>query len=138
CGAAAARPPRPGRLTTGYVRGQHDVNRSAAVLAGLDVDAAAERAGALLDLVVAGAPALAGAVVRDYGFDPSVAGLGHAERDPVRRASPQRLVHGLANDLVEADASVLGQAVRSLEVEVELDPVRDPDLVGERLHGRRE
>src|SRR5207248_634376 len=107
-------------LALRHVRGKDNADRRAAVGAGFHLDRAAQRAGALLDLVVARAPPLTRAVVRDHGLDPPLA-RRHADRDPVRRPAAERLVHGLAADLVEPDPRVLRQAVRRVDVEVDLD-----------------
>src|ERR1700756_3754288 len=96
-------------LTVSCVRRQRDADDGAAVLAGLDLDVPAERPGALLDVVVAGPAPLAGAVVGDHRLDAPIRLLDHANRDSLRRPAAQRLVHRLADDLVDADPRVLGQ-----------------------------
>src|SRR5438876_11896766 len=116
-------------LALRHVGGKDNADRRAAVRAGFHLDRAAQRAGTLLDLVVARAPPLTRAVVRDHGLDPPFA-RRDADRDPVRRPSAERLIHGLADDLVEPDPRVLREAVRRLDVEVALDSICDPDLVG--------
>src|SRR5437763_16570278 len=115
-------------LTMRRVGRQRHAHRRAAVLAGLDLDAPAESPGLFLDVVVARPAPLARAVVRDHRLDAPVLGLGHADRDSRRRPAPQRLVNRLADALVEADARVLRQRLARLDVEADLDPVREPDL----------
>src|ERR671935_2834 len=68
-----------------------------------------------------------GAVVRDLRLDLAVDSLD-ANRDPRRRPASDRLVDRLADDLVEADLGLLGEAVRRVEVEVDLDLVREANL----------
>ena len=85
-----------------------------------------------------GAPPLAGAVVGDDRLDAAVARFDHAQRDPRRGPAPDRLVHRVADDLVQADPRVLGQRVGGFHVDVHLDLVREPDLLRERLHRRPE
>src|SRR3954467_15566653 len=103
-------------LTARHIRRQHDADHGPAVVAGLDVELPAERARALLDGVVARPPPLAGAVVGDLRLDAAVPALGHPDRDPRRRAAPERLVPRLPNDLVETDAGVLREALGRLHV----------------------
>ena len=54
-------------------------------------------------------PPLAGAVVGDHRLDAAVRRIERPGRDPRRRPAPERLVHRLADDLVERDLRVLGE-----------------------------
>src|SRR3954452_3580666 len=125
-------------LAAGHVVRQHDADRRAALDPGLDVQLAVDRPGALGDRGEGRAGAVAGPVVRDHRVDRAVLAGGDRDRDARGRAAPDREVEGLADDLVERDLRLLGQRLAAVDVEVELDPVRDPELLGERGHRRAE
>ena len=60
--------------------------------------------------------------------------LADDDRDPRRRAPQDRLVERLADDLVEADLVLLAQALGRLDVDVDLEAVLEPQLLGELLY----
>src|SRR6266508_115817 len=117
---------------------EDDADCRSAVLAGVDGEAPAERACTLRDRVEARSAALARRVVGDQRLDGAPGTLDHAHGDPRGRPAPDRLVQRLTDDLVDRDLRMLGEGLGAVDVEVDLDSVRDPELFRERAHRRAE
>src|SRR5215216_1145028 len=104
-------------LATNGVGREHDADCGPTVRTGIDREVPTQRASALRDLVEARPPALARTVVRDHGLDSAVGRFGDADRDLRRRATANRLVEGLADDLIDGDLRALLERLRDLDVE---------------------
>src|SRR6266480_178674 len=126
-----------GAFTLRGIPRQDDPDGGAAIGPGADRHAAVQCQRALLDRLEASPPALARSVVGDLRRDLPVE-LSDANRDSGRRPAADRLADRLADDLVEADLRLLRQLPGCVEVEVDLDLVRKPDLVGVGAYGSSE
>src|SRR4029077_17055673 len=124
-------------LSAHSVGREDDADDRAAVLPRVDAHASVERTRAFGELLVARAASLAGRVVGDHSLD-AVRGLSDTNQDARRRPAPDRVVQRLADDLEDRDLSVLGQALRRVDVEVDLDAVRHTELLGKSADGRPE
>src|SRR6186997_1769124 len=109
------------------------MNGGAAVLALLDGEAAVERRRALLDRDERRSSALALAVVGDDRLEAALGRLANLDRDAGRRAAANRLVQGLADDLVQTDLAFLGEALGVVDVDVDLHLVLETELLRELL-----
>ena len=100
---------------------------------------ALERPGPLLDARRSSAPPLAGAVVDDHRLDAPPSSVATAIA--IRVGGPRRigLVDRLADDLVERGLRPLGRAPPPASTSSSIWMlVREPDLLGQRLHRRPE
>src|SRR5207248_11560648 len=77
-------------------------------------------------------------VVRDDGVEAAVGRPPDADGDARRRPAAHRLVERLADDLIDARLRLLGERLRRPDVDVDLDPVRERDALGERAQRRAE
>ena len=66
---------------------------------------------------------------------PPALDLADDDGDPRRRPAQDRLVERLADDLVEADLLLLAEPLGRRDVDVDLEAVLEPQLLGELLHG---
>jgi hypothetical protein len=104
----------------------------------LDREVAVQRARALFHLLEAPPPALARRVVGDRRLDAAVLRLAHLSRTAPAAGRAHRLVHSLADDLVQRRLRLLRELLRGVDVEVDAHVVRQLDLIGERADGGRE
>src|SRR5947207_7787900 len=116
---------------------QDHPHRGAAVRPRTRGHVALQRPRPFLDRLEAAPPALTGAVVGDLRRDLPIE-LLDADRDPRRRPTTDRLADRLPDDLVEPDLRLFGEVARRVEIEIDLDLVREPDLLGEGIHRRSE
>src|SRR2546423_883713 len=123
-------------LPPARVRWQEESHRRA-LLAGVDLDRAAECPRALLEHLERSPPSLTGSVVADRRLDPRIRSCDR-DRELGRRAAPDRAVEGLADDLVERRLRALAERLGGLDVHLDPDAVREPALLAERLHRRAE
>src|SRR5262245_44116118 len=121
-------------LSTHSVGREHDADDRSSVLARFDGHPAVERARPLGELLIAGTAPFAWGVIGDHGLDVAPS-LDDANRDALRRPTPDRVVQRLADDLEDRDLRVLGERLRSVDVEVDLDAVRHAELLRERADG---
>src|SRR5947209_10058756 len=98
-------------LTALGVGRQEHVDGRAAVCALVDREPPVEGARPLGDRVEAPAAPLPRGVVGDGRVEAAVPGALHADRDPLRRATPDGLVQRFADYLVDARLGLLGQGL---------------------------
>src|SRR5215207_11463974 len=128
-----------GTLTVRCIGRKSDANCGAlAVRARLDRHGSLQRACPLVDRVEAPATALAGTIVHDHGLDRAAVDRADSDADSSWWPAANSLVDRFADDLVERNLRALRERLARRNVEIHLDPVRECNLVGERLHGRRE
>ena len=88
-----------------------------------------QRASSFLEYLEGSPPPLARCIVRHDRLH-AIVSLANANRDPGRRTAPDRLVKGSPDDLVDRDLRPLSERVRPGHVELELDRLSEPQLLG--------
>src|SRR5918911_5204244 len=96
-------------LARNCIRRQHDADGRAAARALVDLQVAVQRARALLELLEAASPPLTGRVVSDRRLHAAVFRLADGHREALRRSAANRVVHRLADDLVQRRLRLLSQ-----------------------------
>src|SRR3954468_15339548 len=123
----------PGRVG----RNRHPDDR-ALLGRGIDLDGAVHGAGTLLERLEHAPAALRRPVVGDHRLDAPVVARRDRHGDPGWRSTAKRLVECLADDLVERHLGALGKLLAGVDVEVDAQPGRDAELLGQRADGRHE